>query len=137
MGPARFRQPCRPRLQRTGAPLLRSRTPLALCGQARNSRRAGSCAAECRNRRYARFRRSDFQMTVERLPWISADPASLRLFELAQKVAAAPTTVLITGESGTVKDYIPRVFPKLGPPRGPPFSTLLSPTAPPPTRHLD
>src|SRR6266404_4221564 len=131
MGPARFRQPCRPRLQRTGAPLLRSRTPLALCGQARNSRRAGSCAAECRNRRYARFRRSDFQLTVERLPWSSADPASLRLFELAQKVAAAPTTLLITGESGMGKDYLARVVHELGPRRDAPFLKIDCASLPP------
>jgi len=60
-------------------------------------------------------------MTVERLPWISADPASLRLFELAQKVAAAPTTLLITGESGTGKDYLARVIHELGPRRDAPF----------------
>src|SRR5258708_15630307 len=131
MGLARFRQPCRPRLQRTGAPLLRSRTPVALCGQARNSRRARSCAAGCRNRRYARFRRSDFQMTVERLPWISADPASLRLFELAQKVAAAPTTLLITGESGTGKDYLARVIHELGPRRDAPFLKIDCASLPP------
>ena len=35
-------------------------------------------------------------MTAERLPWISADPASLRLYELAQKVAAAPTDDAVT-----------------------------------------
>jgi len=32
-------------------------------------------------------------MTAERLPWISADPASMHLYELAQKVAAAPPKV--------------------------------------------
>src|SRR5258708_5202064 len=131
MGPARFRQPCRPRLQRTGAPLLRSRPLVALCGQARNSRRARSCAAGCRNRRYARFRRSSFKMTAERLPWISADPASLRLYELAQKVAAAPTTLLITGESGTGKDYLARAIHEMGPRRDAPYLKIDCASLPP------
>src|SRR5271156_3672686 len=60
-------------------------------------------------------------MTAERLPWISEDPASLRLFELAQKVAPAPTTLLITGESGTGKDHLARLIHELGPRRDAPF----------------
>jgi DNA-binding NtrC family response regulator len=60
-------------------------------------------------------------MTGERLPWISADPASQNIFELAQKVAAAPTTLLITGESGSGKDYLARLIHELGPRRDAPF----------------
>jgi DNA-binding NtrC family response regulator len=60
-------------------------------------------------------------MTSERLPWIAADPATSRLFELAQKVAAAPTTLLITGESGTGKDHLARLIHELGPRRDAPF----------------
>jgi DNA-binding NtrC family response regulator len=70
-------------------------------------------------------------MTEERLPWISADPASLRLFELAQKVAAAPTTLLITGESGTGKDYLARVVHELGPRRDAPFLKIDCASLPP------
>jgi two-component system response regulator AtoC len=60
-------------------------------------------------------------MTAERLPWISADPASQNVFEMAQKVAGAPTTLLITGESGSGKDYLARVIHELGPRRDAPF----------------
>jgi DNA-binding NtrC family response regulator len=60
-------------------------------------------------------------MIAERLPWISADPASQNVFELAQKVAAAPTTLLITGESGSGKDYLARLIHELGPRRDAPF----------------
>jgi two-component system, NtrC family, response regulator AtoC len=60
-------------------------------------------------------------MTDQRLPWISADPASQNIFELAQKVAAAPTTLLITGESGSGKDYLARLIHELGPRRDAPF----------------
>ena len=60
-------------------------------------------------------------MTAERLPWISADPASQAIFELAQKVAAAPTTLLISGQSGSGKDYLARVIHELGPRRDAPF----------------
>lgn len=56
-------------------------------------------------------------MTTERLPWIAEDPASLRLLELAEKVAVAPTTLLITGESGTGKDHLARLIHELGPRR--------------------
>src|SRR5437879_3506653 len=60
-------------------------------------------------------------MTAERLPWISADPASQRLLELAQKVAVAPATLLITGESGSGKDHLARLVHELGPRRDAPF----------------
>lgn len=70
-------------------------------------------------------------MATERLPWISADPASLRLFELAQKVAVAPTTLLISGESGTGKDYLARLVHELGPRRDAPFLKIDCASLPP------
>jgi DNA-binding NtrC family response regulator len=70
-------------------------------------------------------------MTSERLPWISEDPASLRLFELAQKVAPAPTTLLITGESGTGKDHLARLIHELGPRRDAPFLKIDCASLPP------
>jgi len=60
-------------------------------------------------------------MVSERLPWVAEDPASVRLLELAQKVAAAPTTLLITGESGTGKDHLARLVHELGPAATLPF----------------
>ena len=56
-------------------------------------------------------------MTTERMPWVCEDPASLRLFELAQKVAPTATTLLITGESGTGKDHLARLIHEIGPRR--------------------
>jgi DNA-binding NtrC family response regulator len=70
-------------------------------------------------------------MAAERLPWISVDPASLRLFELAQKVAVAPTTLLISGESGTGKDYLARLVHELGPRRDAPFLKIDCASLPP------
>ena len=57
----------------------------------------------------------------DRLPWIAADPASQRLLALAEKVAPAPTTLLITGESGSGKDYFARLVHELSPRRDAPF----------------
>jgi len=51
----------------------------------------------------------------DRLPWIAEDSASKRLLELAEKVAPAPTTLLITGESGSGKDHLARLIHELGP----------------------
>lgn len=70
-------------------------------------------------------------MKEERLPWICVDPASLQVFELAQKVAAAPTTLLISGESGSGKDYLARVIHELGPRRDAPFLKIDCASLPP------
>ena len=67
----------------------------------------------------------------ERLPWIAEDPASRRLLELAQKVADAPTTLLITGESGTGKDHFARLIHELGPRRDAPFLKIDCASLPP------
>jgi len=40
--------------------------------------------------------------------WIANDPSSVRVLEIAAKLADAATTVLITGESGTGKDQLAR-----------------------------
>lgn len=70
-------------------------------------------------------------MTTERLPWIAEDPASLRLLELAEKVAPAPTTLLITGESGTGKDHLARLIHELGPRRDAPYLKIDCASLPP------
>jgi DNA-binding NtrC family response regulator len=70
-------------------------------------------------------------MVSERLPWVAEDPASLRLLELAQKVAAAPTTLLIAGESGTGKDHLARLVHELGPRRDAPFLKIDCASLPP------
>ena len=70
-------------------------------------------------------------MTTERLPWVAVDPAALRLFELAEKVAIAPTTLLITGESGTGKDHLARLVHELGPRRDAPYLKIDCASLPP------
>ena len=70
-------------------------------------------------------------MTAERLPWIAVDPASSRLLELAQKVAPAPTTLLIMGESGTGKDHLARFIHEIGPRRDAPFLKIDCASLPP------
>src|SRR5215469_5635560 len=57
----------------------------------------------------------------ERLPFIAADIASQRLLALAEKVAPAATTLLITGESGAGKDHFARLIHELSPRRDAPF----------------
>lgn len=70
-------------------------------------------------------------MTTERLPWIAQDPASLRVLELADKVAVAPTTLLITGESGSGKDHLARLIHELGPRRDAPYLKIDCASLPP------
>jgi len=53
--------------------------------------------------------------------WVAADPASLRVLELAAKLAEPSTTLLITGESGTGKDQLARWIHQSGPRRDAPF----------------
>jgi DNA-binding NtrC family response regulator len=53
--------------------------------------------------------------------WVAADPASARVLEIAEKLAATATTLLITGESGTGKDQLARWIHDRGPRRDAPF----------------
>jgi two-component system, NtrC family, response regulator AtoC len=70
-------------------------------------------------------------MSAERLPWIAEDPASQKLYELAQKVSIVPSTLLITGESGTGKDHLARLVHELGPRRDAPFLKIDCASLPP------
>ncbi len=56
-----------------------------------------------------------------RMEWVAADAASLRIVEMARKVAETSTTVLITGESGTGKDQLARLIHEWSPRRDAPF----------------
>jgi len=67
----------------------------------------------------------------ERLPFIAADQASERLLALAEKVAPAPTTLLITGESGCGKDHFARLIHELSPRRDAPFLKIDCTSLPP------
>ncbi len=60
-------------------------------------------------------------MSETRMPWIAEDPASQAVVELAGKVAATSTTLLITGESGTGKDLLARLIHELSPRRDAPY----------------
>ncbi len=52
-------------------------------------------------------------MNEPRAEYVARDAASLRVAELARKVAASPATVLITGESGCGKDQLARLIHSL------------------------
>jgi two-component system response regulator AtoC len=60
-------------------------------------------------------------MTAAEVSWIAVDPSSVRVLELAQKLAEHSTTLLITGESGTGKDQLARWIHEHGPRRDAPF----------------
>lgn len=70
-------------------------------------------------------------MTAARVDWVAVDPASRHVLELAAKVAAAATTILITGESGTGKDLLARHIHELGPRRDAPFLKIDCASLPP------
>jgi len=55
------------------------------------------------------------------ISWIAVDLASLRVLEIARRIADTATTVLITGESGTGKDQLARWIHEHGPRRDAPF----------------
>ncbi len=55
------------------------------------------------------------------VPWVATDAASLRVVEIAEKLADTGTTILITGESGTGKDQLARWIHERGPRRDAPF----------------
>lgn len=69
-------------------------------------------------------------MFSERLPWIGQDPASQKLFELAQRAAPVPTTILISGENGSGKNHLARLIHELGPRRDTPFLKIESSSLP-------
>jgi formate hydrogenlyase transcriptional activator len=70
-------------------------------------------------------------MTSVRVEWVAVDPASRHVLELAAKVAASATTILITGESGTGKDLLARHIHELGPRRDAPFLKIDCASLPP------
>jgi DNA-binding NtrC family response regulator len=53
--------------------------------------------------------------------WTAVDPHSLKVMELARKVAGTAATVLIRGESGTGKDQLAQLIHYLSPARDQPF----------------
>jgi len=60
-------------------------------------------------------------MSTANIAWVAADPASLRVLEIAEKLAETATTLLITGESGTGKDQLARWIHERGPRHDAPF----------------
>jgi len=70
-------------------------------------------------------------MNDARVDWVAEDPASLRVRELAERVAPAGTTLLITGESGTGKDQLARYIHERGPRHDAPYQKIDCASLPP------
>ncbi|HMD32394.1 MAG TPA: sigma-54 dependent transcriptional regulator, partial [Candidatus Acidoferrales bacterium] len=70
-------------------------------------------------------------MSLVRVDWVAEDPASRRVLELAERVAPAGTTLLITGESGTGKDQLARFIHESGPRRDAPYQKIDCASLPP------
>jgi DNA-binding NtrC family response regulator len=70
-------------------------------------------------------------MSEPRVEWIAEDPASRSVLELAERVAPAATTLLITGESGTGKDQLARYIHERGPRRDAPYQKIDCASLPP------
>lgn len=64
-------------------------------------------------------------------PLLGRSVAMRRVFELIERVAAAPTTVLLTGESGTGKEVAARAVHELSPRRDGPFVVVDCGALPP------
>lgn len=60
-------------------------------------------------------------MNASTIVWVAADPVSLNVLEIAEKLAETATTLLITGESGTGKDQLARWIHERGPRHDAPF----------------
>jgi DNA-binding NtrC family response regulator len=69
--------------------------------------------------------------SAPQVKWVAADAASLRVRELAQRVAETSTTLLITGESGTGKDQLARLIHQLSARRDAPFLKIDCASLPP------
>ena len=63
--------------------------------------------------------------------WVAEDPQSQKVLEIARKVAATSSTLLIRGESGTGKDLLAQIIHYLGPAREEPFSKIDCASLPP------
>jgi DNA-binding NtrC family response regulator len=70
-------------------------------------------------------------MSNARVEWVAEDPASLRVRELAERVAPAATNLLITGESGTGKDHLARYIHERGPRHDAPYQKIECASLPP------
>jgi DNA-binding NtrC family response regulator len=60
-------------------------------------------------------------MSTANIAWVAVAEASLRVLEIAERVADSATTILITGESGTGKDQLARWIHERGPRHDAPF----------------
>jgi DNA-binding NtrC family response regulator len=60
-------------------------------------------------------------MSTANIAWVAAAETSLRVLEIAERVADSATTVLITGESGTGKDLLARWIHERGSRHDSPF----------------
>jgi len=70
-------------------------------------------------------------MSPARAEWIAEDPASRHVLELADRVAPAGTTLLITGESGSGKDQLARYIHEHGPRHDAPYQKIDCASLPP------
>jgi DNA-binding NtrC family response regulator len=70
-------------------------------------------------------------MSEARVEWVAEDPAARRVLELAERVAQASTTLLITGESGTGKDHLARYIHQSSPRRDGPYQKIDCASLPP------
>jgi DNA-binding NtrC family response regulator len=70
-------------------------------------------------------------MSAANITWVAVAEASLRVLEIAERVADSATTLLITGESGTGKDQLARWIHERGPRHDAPFLKIDCASLPP------